>query len=330
MTDERSSPPPPAPGAAPREPLAESSTDSRVSEPRTASPWQRFVRRFRNGGNGSVREALEEIIEERAETAEPIDEGERQLLTNILTLKGLSIGDVMVPRADIVAVDVTTPRAEIVDIIAQGGHSRLPVYRETLDDAMGMIHIKDLYLWRGPENEFDLAKLLRRLLFVAPSMEVMELLLEMRATRSHMALVVDEYGGVDGLVTIEDLVEEIVGEIEDEHDRTSEPVLQTNEDGSYTADARLTLEALEARFGPLVDEEEREDIDTLGGLVFSIAGRVPIRGELVIHPNGLEFEILQADPRRIHEVRLWRSRPGDAAGEGRGGPEAAGAEPAGE
>jgi CBS domain containing-hemolysin-like protein len=262
---------------------------------------------FRGDQHESVREALEEIIEERAEPAAPIGDDERALLSNILNLRGLTVEDVMVPRADIVAVDAETPLKDIVAIIGEQGHSRLPVYRGTLDDVIGMTHIKDLFLWEGHEQDFTLSEHLRRILFVAPSMEVLELLLEMRARRSHMAIVVDEYGGVDGLVTIEDLVEEIIGEIEDEHDRASEPVLRENPDGSITADARVTIEALEEKVGAFVTEEEREYIDTLGGLVFALAGRVPIRSELVTHPNGFEFEILHADPRRIHRVRIRRT-----------------------
>lgn len=267
------------------------------------------MRLFRRDQNESVREALEEIIEERAEPAAPIGEDERLLLSNILNLRGLTVEDVMVPRADIAAVDVEAPLKDIVAIIGERGHSRLPVYRGTLDDVIGVAHVKDLFLWDGDEADFKLSEHLRRILFVAPSMEVLELLLEMRARRSHMALVVDEYGGVDGLVTIEDLVEEIIGEIEDEHDRTSEPVLRENPDGSFTADARVTIEALEEKLGPIVTEEEREYIDTLGGLVFALAGRVPIRSELVMHPSGLEFEILQADPRRIHRLKVRRRAP---------------------
>jgi len=263
--------------------------------------------RWLRGGHGeSVRDTLEEIIEERAEPAAPIGDDERLLLTNILNLRGLTVEDVMVPRADIVAVDVETPLRDIVRIIGEQGHSRLPVYRGSLDDVIGMAHIKDLFLWEGNDKDFKLSEHLRRILFVAPSMEVLELLLEMRARRSHMALVVDEYGGVDGLVTIEDLVEEIIGEIEDEHDRASEPALHENPDGSFTADARVEIETLEEKVGPFATEEEREYIDTLGGLVFSLAGRVPIRSELIAHPSGFEFEILQADPRRVHRLRVRR------------------------
>jgi CBS domain containing-hemolysin-like protein len=203
---------------------------------------------------------------------------------------------------------------EVIELMTKMGHSRLPVYRETLDDAIGMVHIKDVLAWRGEDAAFRLAKIMRRVLFVAPSMEVLELLLEMRAKRSHMALVVDEFGGVDGLLTIEDVVEEIVGEIEDEHDRDLEPNLVLRADGTIDVDARAPVEVLEEKFGHKLSDEEREEIDTLGGLVVSLAGRVPIRGELIAHPSGVEFEVLEADPRRIRRLR-FRCPPGAEAAE---------------
>ena len=188
--------------------------------------------------------------------------------------------------------------------MTKDNHSRLPVYNENLDDANGMVHIKDVLAWHDRDEDFSLTNVLRTVLFVSPSMQVLELLLEMRAKRSHMALVVDEFGGVDGLVTIEDLVEEIVGEIEDEHDKDIEPQLIRETDGSLTADARVLLVMLETMAGEVFAKEKLEDIDTLGGLVFSLAGRVPVRGELIRHSSGLEFEILDADPRRIKCVRV--------------------------
>ena len=314
MNDQSSSPPPRETGAAPQS--SPEDPPSSPQEPRSASLWQRMTKRFRNGQHESVRVALEEIIEESAEPAAPIGDDERLLLSNILNLRGRTVADVMVPRADIVAVDAETPLTEIVALIGEQGHSRLPVYRGSLDDVIGMAHIKDLFLWEGLNQDFNLAEHLRRILFVAPSMQVLELLLEMRAKRSHMALVVDEYGGVDGLVTIEDLVEEIIGEIEDEHDRTADPVLRENPDGSFTADARVTIAALEEQLGQFVTDEERMSIDTLGGLVFALAGRVPIRSELVSHPSGLEFEVLQADPRRVHRVRVRRRQAPDPSDAG--------------
>ena len=278
----------------------------------TVRNWLKGLRRGRNG-EASVRDTLEELIDERDEADQPINEAERLLLTNILELRDRTVHDVMVPRADVIAVDIDTALPDIIDVITNEGHSRLPIYRETLDDAIGFIHAKDVLAWRNPESEFSPSKILRKVLFVAPSMQVLELLLEMRVKRSHMALVVDEYGGIDGLVTIEDLVEEIVGEIEDEHDQNDEPQLVSAADNSFVADARVTTENLEATIGPMLGDEEREDIDTLGGLVFSLAGRVPIRGELIRHPSGVEFEVLEADPRRIRRLRV-RGRPQFAAG----------------
>ncbi len=230
-------------------------------------------------------------------------------MANILELRDRTVHDVMVPRADIIGVEEDTALADVIQVITSEGHSRLPVFKETLDDTTGFIHAKDVLAWHGAQENFTPTKILRKILFVSPSMQVLELLLEMRMVRAHMALVVDEYGGVDGLVTIEDLVEEIVGEIEDEHDNSPELRMTKTTEGGYIADARVTVEMLEEELGPILDEEERGDLDTLGGLVFSLAGRVPTRGELVRHPSGLEFEILDADPRRIRRVRMRRQSP---------------------
>jgi len=270
--------------------------------------WVRNIKRM-SGSNGSARDTLDELIDEREESEMPLDPDERLLVANILELRNLTIYDVMVPRADIVAIPITAPLQEVIDVATREGHSRLPIYSETLDDAQGMVHIKDVLGWRGRDKEFSLEKIQRRLLFVAPSMRVLELLLEMRVKRSHMALVVDEFGGVDGLVTIEDLVEEIVGEIDDEHDNDDEPKMEHRRDGSWVADARIELKTFEERIGRTFSNEDHEDIDTLGGLVFSVAGRVPIRGEIVSLPDGTEFEILDADPRRIHRVRIRTGKP---------------------
>ncbi len=269
-----------------------------------------WLRRLRGGRNGesSARDTLEELIEEREEV--PLDKDEKRLLANVLDLRGCTVHDVMVPGADIVAVEASISLAEVTQIMTQEGHSRLPVYRETLDDAMGMIHIKDVLAWRGDDKNFLPSRVLRQVLFVAPSMQVLELLLEMRVKRSHMALVVDEFGGVDGLVTIEDLVEEIIGEIEDEHDRTDEPQLIRHDDGTLDADARVPVETLEEIAGAILTDEEREDVETLGGLVAALAGRVPIRGELIAHGSGLEFEVVDADPRRVKRIKVRGLAPG--------------------
>jgi CBS domain containing-hemolysin-like protein len=268
--------------------------------------WLRHWRRSRSGE--SMRDSLEEIIEEREEVAEPIDPQERMLIGNILKLHELSTSDVMVPRVDILALDVETPFPEVVRQFVEQGHSRMPVYRETLDDVIGFVHIKDVLasLVEGqPQPAGQLSKLMRKVLVVAPSMRVLDLLLQMRVSHIHMAMVVDEFGGIDGLVTIEDLIEEIVGEIEDEHDIAEGPMLIERADGSIIADARTPIETFEERFAiRLLPHESEEDVDTLGGLVFTLAGRVPSRGEVIVHPSGAEFEVLDADPRRVKRLRI--------------------------
>lgn len=262
------------------------------------------IRRTKRGRNGDARDSLEELIEEREESENPLDDDERVLLGNILSLRKRTVEDAMVPRADIIAIASSATFDETVELMTRAGHSRLPVYREDLDDAVGMVHIKDVLAWRQATESFRLPKVLRKVMFVAPSMQVLELLLEMRAIRCHMALVVDEFGGIDGLVTIEDLVEEITGEIQDEHDEDVEQAFIPGTDGSFDADARIPIDELERLFGGVLTDEEREEIDTIGGLVFALAGRVPIRGELISHPAGLEFEVVDADPRRIYRLRV--------------------------
>jgi CBS domain containing-hemolysin-like protein len=222
----------------------------------------------------------------------------------------------MVPRADIVAIahDVTLP--DLVAKMAKDAHSRLPVFRESLDDIVGFVHIKDVLPFWGVEKPFRLDDILRRVLFVAPSMRALDLLLQMRAARVHMALVVDEYGGIDGLVTIEDVIEKIVGEIDDEHDVDEGPKLVREAEGIFTADARLPLEDFEEAFGNVLTPEERDaDLNTLGGFVVSLAGRVPGRGEIIAHSSGVEFEILDADPRRLKRLRVRRTVPKPIEGE---------------
>ncbi|HUJ98514.1 MAG TPA: hemolysin family protein [Stellaceae bacterium] len=263
-------------------------------------------------GETSLREELEELIEEHKEE-QPIDPHERTLLGNILKLHELSAADIMVPRVDIVALEIDTPFAEAVKQLVEHGHTRLPLYRETLDDVVGIVHIKDLLPYAADGKPVALGKIARKVLFVAPSMPVLDLLLQMRLSRVHMALVVDEFGGIDGLVTIEDVIEEIVGEIEDEHDDADRPKLIERPDGTLIADARVKLETLQERVPTaLLPPAEEETIESLGGLVTALAGRVPSRGEVVRHPSGLEFEVLDADPRRVKRLRL-RGLPQAAA-----------------
>ena len=295
----------------PSQPSADAADNDDSSRPGSLSEWLRGLFRHNNEEN-SARDVLAELIEQRDEqmdTEAPIDGDQRALLSNVLDLQDRTIHDIMVPRADIVAIESGADLSEVIELMTKGGHSRLPLYRNTLDDALGMAHIRDVLAWRGKDDAFSLSKIQRKVLFVSPSMLVLELLLEMRVKRCHMALVVDEFGGVDGMVTIEDLVEEIVGEIEDEHDRSDEADLTQRPDGAIDANARASLESLEQMLGSFVTEEEREEISTLGGLVFLLAGRVPTRGELISHPSGLEFEVLEADPRRIKRLRVRGRNP---------------------
>ena len=264
--------------------------------------WRRLAGRRSN--EGSISETLSDLAAQHNEDAKPIDPLERFLLENTLKLRRMTVEDVMVPRADIVAVSAAASLQGVVAAVEQSRHSRLPVFEKDLDQIVGMIHVKDVLAHVGKPDVPSLKELAREVLFVSPAMQVLDLLLEMRLKRTHMALVVDEFGGIDGLATIEDLVEEIVGDIEDEHDIAESPLLETRPDGTLVADARATLEDFEAAVGEVLSDDEREDIDTLGGLVFNLVGRVPSRGELVSHPSGLEFEVLDSDPRRLKRLRV--------------------------
>ena len=275
---------------------------------------------LRKKSNDSVRGQVEALVEGREyhggeDGAAPIpelDAQERALLTNVLKLRGKTAADVMVPRADIVAMPEDLTLEQAIRLIQREGHSRFPVYREQLDEVVGMVHIKDVFASVGREAPFSMAAVLRRPLFVVPSIPVLDLLLQMRQARMHLALVVDEYGGIDGLVTIEDLVETIVGDISDEHDEDRPPQIVERPDGLIDLDARTPIELFEQRLGTVLTEDERDqDIDTVGGLVFTLAGRVPAKGELVSHSSGLEFRVLEADPRRIRRLRV--RRPGVTA-----------------
>jgi CBS domain containing-hemolysin-like protein len=271
----------------------------------------------------SVRDRVEELLEERQrpdaerrrdEAHSGLDPHERILLGNVLRLRDKTAYDVMVPRADILAMPEDLTLDQAIRLIQREGHSRFPVYRGNLDEIVGMVHIKDVFaaVGRDPAS-FSLKGILRRPLLVVPQIPVLDLLLQMRAQRIHMALVVDEYGGIDGLVTIEDLVETIVGDISDEHDEVTSPTIIERPDGTLEMDARTRIEAFEERLGAVLTEEERAaDIDTVGGLVFTLAGRVPARGELISHSSGIEFRVLEADPRRIRRIRVRRP---DVAGE---------------
>ena len=276
----------------------------------------------------SVREDIEDALEDSA-TSDDFTPQERLILKNVLSLHELRVADVMVPRADIVSVRADATLGEVLSIFRTAGHSRIPVYGDTLDDPRGMVHIRDFvdFLARvadpagAPESAklsglngvdlttpLSLARILRPVLFAPPSMPALDLLVKMQATRTHIALVIDEYGGTDGLVSIEDIVETIVGDIEDEHDLDETPQIEAAQDGSFIVDARATLDAVakavDAPMDTLVDLEE---VDTIAGLVSALAGHVPARGEIIQLGVDLECEVLDADPRRVKKIRIRRS-----------------------
>jgi magnesium and cobalt transporter len=288
-----------------------------------SSALHRLLNRLRSSEQ-SVRESIAELVLEAGseDIAEAHGENpglnaqERALIANVLRLREISADDVMVPRPDIIAIQSNVSLPEAIALIRREGHSRFPVYRDHLDDILGMVHIKDVFAYTGPPEAFTIESILRKPLMVAPQISVLDLLLQMRLTRTHLALVVDEYGGIDGLVTIEDLVETIVGDIADEHDEIEGPMLLERSDGSIDVNALLPVEAFEERMGPVLSEDERDaDIETVGGLVFNLAGRVPAKGEIVAHPSGVEFLVLEADARRIRRLRVRRAagpEPGPA------------------
>ncbi|BAT19920.1 hemolysin family protein [Asaia bogorensis] len=265
----------------------------------------------RKGREQGLRLSIAALVEEAAAphpeagTRPELDRQERALITNVLHLREKTADDVMVPRADIVSMSADITLDEALDFMRRENHSRVPVYREHLDNVIGMIHVKDLIAYIGTSEAFDIEPLLRQPLLVAPQIPVLDLLLQMRQRRTHLALVIDEYGGVDGLVTIEDLVETIVGDISDEHDEPVSAMISERADGSFDLDARLPVDELEGFMGPVLTEAEREaEIETVGGLVFRLAGHVPIRGEVFTHESGLVFRVTDADARHIRALRM--------------------------
>ena len=281
-------------------------------------------------GSASIRDDIEEALDDAgSDTAFTVEE--RAMLRNVLGLHELRVEDIMVPRADVIAVGSHMTLGEVLAVFRAAGHSRLPVHGDTLDDPRGMIHIRDFVDVLaaaagapGPGHDAEGAPAVsatfetpvaesgvtRPVLFAPPSMQALDLLVKMQASRTHMALVIDEYGGTDGLVTIEDIVEMIVGDIEDEHDEDEAPLIVAEPDGTFVADGRASLEevsaAVSADLGAAV---EADDIETIGGLVATLCGRLPLRGEIVEGAGGVQFEVLDADPRRIKRVRIRRDAP---------------------
>ena len=283
---------------------------------------------FGREGEPTLREQLEEAIDEADDEARGHDRNgasadtdlspiERQMIRNLLHFGEMRVDDVAVPRADMIAISASASFAEVVAAFADAGHSRMPVYRADLDDIIGMLHMKDVFeiLATDRPPPEDITVLLRQPRYVPQSMGVLDLLAEMRATRTHLAIVIDEYSGTEGLVTIEDLVEEIVGDIEDEHDDEPDRLLVPLGDGLWEADARCELEEIAASVDPSLGETD-EDVETVGGLAAMLVGRVPERGDIVTHPGGWRIEVLSADERRVTRVRLHPPSTGGDAGDG--------------
>ncbi len=311
----------------------------RAPDPRMESDGflARIARAIFGRRSTTTRADLQVVLEAAVLGESGVTAAERTMLKNILTLRERRVEDVMVPRADIVAVQHDIPLGELVKVFEKAAHSRLVVYNDTLDDPIGMVHIRDLIAFMTARATVDDEKNARRkkpfpagldlkavdlslpleavrigrqILFAPPSMPALDLLAKMQATRIHLALVVDEYGGTDGLVSMEDIVEEIVGEIGDEHDEDETPAIVRQADGSFVADARARLEDVAAAVGPefALEDEAAEEVDTLAGYMMAKGGRLPLRGELVAGPTGFEIEVLDADPRRIKRVRIHRRR----------------------
>lgn len=272
---------------------------------------------FGEAEDNSLRAQLEEVIDEHENDGDADKKGapdispvELEMLRNLLHFSDHRVDDIAVPRADIIAIEESAPFSKYVEIFSEHGHSRIPVYRDNLDTIIGMIHIKDIFalVAKGGTLPTDITPYLRQPRFVPESMGVLDLLAEMRATRIHLAIIFDEYNGTEGLVTIEDIVEEIVGDIEDEHDDEPVPMLKPLNDGIWEADARAELEDVGEEIDPALAQID-EDVDTIGGLSFVLAGHIPKTGEMLEHPSGWQLEILEADDRRVTKLRLLPPKP---------------------
>ena len=261
---------------------------------------------FRSNQKEELKNVIEDLIDENKSSSEKIDDGTKNIFKNVINLSDKCIEDVMIPRADIDAVSSDIKIDKLITFINKTKHSRIPVFQDNLDKIIGMIHIRDLFEKvnnkKKKENVILSKTITRKILFSSPSMKILDLLLKMRSEQIHMSIVVDEFGGTNGLVTIEDLVEEIVGEIKDEHDFEEIEEIKKISKKTYDVSARLPVEDLEKKIGGYFTDEEKEDIDTVGGLVFNLLGKIPSRGEVINHKSGLEFTIRDADTRKIKRI----------------------------
>ncbi len=275
--------------------------------PRLGAAVKWFRHKVNRRGEGTIKEIIEEALGEEAVDGLTISDEEKNLLKNMIHFGELTVRDIMVPRADIMALPKNVSLDELKRHVIDIGHTRIPVYDDSLDAIVGFLHVKDLIPCLATGDHCDVDGMLREILFVPPSMRIVDLLLKMRVSGCHIAIVVDEYGGTTGLVTMEDLFEEIVGEIQDEHDEeVSDQMIRRLNADMFEADARIKVGELEAALGESINKADEDDFDTLGGYLFSTLGRVPVKGEVLkFHPH-FKFEILLADPRRIKQVRITR------------------------
>ncbi len=302
---------------------------SDTSPPRKSNFWRKLKARLLGISDRGLRESLEGAIKIHAaqNPGETFGQEAQSMMLSIIEFSGLRVDGAMVPRVDIVAIEDQATMRELMQRFIEAGHSRLPVYRDSLDEITGMVHVKDFMGWmtakgakrktaKSEKTGLSIAAshlsmtvrqsgLHREVLFVPPSMPAPDLLVKMQASHIHLAIVIDEYGGTDGLISIEDLMEEIVGDISDEHDTDEDSLIKPAGDGVYVADGRVDIARVEELLGvDLLSDEDVETADTLAGLVFKMAGRVPARGEIIRHDSGLEFEILESDPRRVKRLRI--------------------------
>lgn len=268
--------------------------------------WLKGVVRGYYKTDNSLRNALEEYIQATPEEGTlDLSLHERLMLSNVLKIRDLTVSEVMIPRADIVAIDANLTRSDLFRLLAERQYSRFPVYRNTLDDVIGTLHIKDVLAHLAQGREFTILELVRPVPIVSPTLPVSDLIMQMQENRKHMVMVVDEYGGMDGLVTIGDVIETIFGQIADEYDIGNDDRINERPDGSFILDTRLGLDEFEDKFGSVFTDDDREHNDTISGLIYSMAGRVPTRGEVIQHPSsGLKFEVIDGDARRIYRVRI--------------------------
>ncbi len=261
---------------------------------------------IRKKNKEDIKDVLEDLIDDKSNGSEEIDDRTKSIFKNVINLSDKCLEDVMIPRADVDAVSSDVKVNNLISFINKTKHSRIPIYEENLDKIIGMIHIRDLFEKinnsKSSKNLKLSKKIVRKILFSSPSMKILDLLLKMRSEQIHMSIVVDEFGGTFGLVTIEDLVEEIVGEIKDEHDLEVIKEIKKISKNTYDISARLTVEELENKIGFFFSDDEKEDIETVGGLVFNLIGKIPSRGEVIIHKSGLEFTVLDADTRKIKRL----------------------------